>query len=349
MQRMRDFAAMSAATWSSGEARVAMALEPRVHVLHEAVEMLSTLFADRQLSEELVHQECLAAADAAPEVKAAEGCALRARARPRPRQPLGRVRAQHGRRKASSACDCGAPAPGRARAGPRSTRCREVRVVPVTPSSSGRSRKWSSALAGSRARRCSRRAGRESLRARRARRSCRSSCAGCRRPARSSPARGAASCSRGSALGCARSARRRASRPSRRRTNSTTRTSSLPSPGRSTTLSTHFVELLDLAVDLGRADAHAAGIQHGVRAAVDDHAAVRGQLGVVAVAPDAGKALEVRRAVLARRRGRSRSRPASTETARVQTSSPFSPRSGRPSSSKTSTAMPRPRHCSSPR
>ena len=32
-------------------------------------------------------------------------------------------------------------------------------------------------------------------------------------------------------------------------------------------------ELLDLAVDLGRADAHAAGIQHGVGAAVDDDAA----------------------------------------------------------------------------
>ena len=74
-----------------------------------------------------------------------------------------------------------------------------------------------------------------------------------------------------------------------------------------------------------------------------------GQLDVVAVAPDVRESARSRRRGTWRRRDRSRSRPASTGTARVQTSSPFSPRTGLPSSSKTSTAMPRPRHCSSPR
>ena len=37
----------------------------------------------------------------------------------------------------------------------------------------------------------------------------------------------------------------------------------------------HLVELLDLAVDLRRPDADAAGVQHRVRAPVDDEAAVR--------------------------------------------------------------------------
>ena len=51
-----------------------------------------------------------------------------------------------------------------------------------------------------------------------------------------------------------------------------------------------------------------------------------------------------------RRPDRSRSPSASTETAIVQTSSPLARRTtGLPSSSKTSTSMPRPRHCSSPR
>ena len=48
-----------------------------------------------------------------------------------------------------------------------------------------------------------------------------------------------------------------------------------------------LVELLDLAIDLGGADAHAAGVQHGIRAAVDDDAVVLGDLDPVAVAPDA--------------------------------------------------------------
>ena len=50
-----------------------------------------------------------------------------------------------------------------------------------------------------------------------------------------------------------------------------------------------LVQALDGRVDLRGADAHAARIQHRVRAAIDDQAAVLGQLGVVAVTPDAGK------------------------------------------------------------
>ena len=90
----------------------------------------------------------------------------------------------------------------------------------------------------------------------------------------------------------------------------------------------HLVELLDLPVDLRGADAHAARIQRRVRAAVDDHAAVRGDLGVVAVAPDAGEALEVGRAVASRRRDRSRSRSASTGTAACRPARPRLPRTG---------------------
>src|SRR5262249_57340263 len=53
-----------------------------------------------------------------------------------------------------------------------------------------------------------------------------------------------------------------------------------------------------LAVDLCGADPHAAGVEHRVGAAVDHHAAVRGDLAPVTVAPDAGKFLEVGGAVL---------------------------------------------------
>src|SRR5690606_3541956 len=59
------------------------------------------------------------------------------------------------------------------------------------------------------------------------------------------------------------------------------------------------VDLLDDTVDLGRADPHAAGVQHRVRASVDDHAAAGRELRVVAMTPDAGEALEVRGAELA--------------------------------------------------
>src|SRR5690606_633720 len=55
----------------------------------------------------------------------------------------------------------------------------------------------------------------------------------------------------------------------------------------------HLGQLLHLLVDLGRADAHAAGIQRGVGAAVDDHAAVLGPLCEVAVMPDIVEALEI--------------------------------------------------------
>ncbi len=55
-----------------------MAAQPGMHVLHEPVEVLAPLLADRQFGEECVDQEGLAAADAAPEVEAAQ---RRARAR----------------------------------------------------------------------------------------------------------------------------------------------------------------------------------------------------------------------------------------------------------------------------
>ena len=78
--------------------------------------------------------------------------------------------------------------------------------------------------------------------------------------------------------GCAPPAPSSSATTSRRRTNSTTRTSLLASAGRSRATLDHLVELLDLAVDFRRADAHAAGIEHGVRAAVDDQPVVLGEL-----------------------------------------------------------------------
>src|SRR4051812_42475619 len=59
----------------------------------------------------------------------------------------------------------------------------------------------------------------------------------------------------------------------------------------------HLLELLDLAVDLRRADPDAARVEHGVRPAVDDDAVVLGDLGPVAVAPDVRVLLEIRSAV----------------------------------------------------
>ena len=53
----------------------------------------------------------------------------------------------------------------------------------------------------------------------------------------------------------------------------------------------------DLAVDLRRADADAAGVQHRIGAPVDDEPAGFGGLGVVAVAPHAGEACEIGGAV----------------------------------------------------
>jgi hypothetical protein len=59
-----------------------------------------------------------------------------------------------------------------------------------------------------------------------------------------------------------------------------------------------FVELFDLAVDLGRADAHAAGVQGRVRAAADNDAVMLGELDIIAVAPDVGELLEIGGAIL---------------------------------------------------
>jgi hypothetical protein len=58
-----------------------------VHVVHEAVEVIAPLLADRQFREERVDQEGLAAADAAPEVEAAQR-------RAGPRQELEAAREQ---------------------------------------------------------------------------------------------------------------------------------------------------------------------------------------------------------------------------------------------------------------
>jgi hypothetical protein len=109
----------------------------------------------------------------------------------------------------------------------------------------------------------------------------------------------------------------------------------------------HLLELFHLAVDLGGADAHAARVEGRVGAAIDDQPVVGGDLGVVAVAPDVVEAREIRRPVPgavvvvpeADRHHRE---------GRVHTSSPFSPRTGVPVSSNTSTAMPRPLHWISP-
>ena len=74
----------------------------------------------------------------------------------------------------------------------------------------------------------------------------------------------------------------------------------------------------------------------------------RGQFDVVAVTPDAGEALEVRGPVL--HAVGSFQKPIGMHgKGAVQTSSPFSPRTGWPSSFQTSTFSPSPRHCSSPR
>ena len=62
--------------------------------------------------------------------------------------------------------------------------------------------------------------------------------------------------------------------------------------------SSDFRHALDLRVNLRRADAHAAGIERGVGAAVDDDAAMRGPFGEVAMRPDAGKPLEIGAPVL---------------------------------------------------
>ena len=82
--------------------------------------------------------------------------------------------------------------------------------------------------------------------------------------------------------------------------------------------------LLDLVVDLRRADAHAAGIERRVGAAMDDDAAMLGPFGEIAMAPDIRRSARNRRRDTSCRPDRSRSRPASTGNGLVQTSSPFS-------------------------
>ena len=59
----------------------------------------------------------------------------------------------------------------------------------------------------------------------------------------------------------------------------------------------HLADGFHLAVDFGGADAHAAGVEHGVGAAVDHHATLGRPRGVVAVSPDTGEAFEVRGAI----------------------------------------------------
>ena len=177
--------------------------------------------------------------------------------------------------------------------------------------------------------------------------SCRRWCAECRAPARSSPARGAAWCWRGSACGSFTQGVVEFE-PSRRRTNRTTRSSSSPFLADGDRFQ-HFGDLLHLPVDFGGADAHAAGIEGGVRAAVDDDAVVLGDLHVVAVAPYAGELARNTRRDTSRRRDRSRTPPASTGTARCRPSSPGLAAHRLARVVETSTFMPRPRHCNSPR
>src|SRR5688572_11376859 len=59
-----------------------------------------------------------------------------------------------------------------------------------------------------------------------------------------------------------------------------------------------LVQAFHLPIDLGGADAHAAGVEHGIRAAVDDEAAVLGLLAPVAVTPHVREFFEVGGAVL---------------------------------------------------
>src|SRR3546814_3956828 len=61
-----------------------------------------------------------------------------------------------------------------------------------------------------------------------------------------------------------------------------------------------LLQLLDLVVDLSRADANAARVQRGVGAPVDDDAVVLGQLDEVAVVPDVGIGLEIGGAIARR-------------------------------------------------
>jgi hypothetical protein len=83
----------------------------------------------------------------------------------------------------------------------------------------------------------------------------------------------------------------------------------------------------DLVVDFRRADAHAAGIERRVRAAMDDHAAMLGPFGEIAMAPDIVEAGEIG-GVVFRAVGSFQNITGMEGKGLVQTSSPFSPRTG---------------------
>src|SRR5690606_11437640 len=55
----------------------------------------------------------------------------------------------------------------------------------------------------------------------------------------------------------------------------------------------YFFDTFHLPVDLCCADAHAAGVEDGIRAAVDDQPATPGLFGIIAMGPYTGEALEV--------------------------------------------------------
>ena len=101
-------------------------------------------------------------------------------------------------------------------------------------------------------------------------------------------------------------------------------------------------QLLDLPIDLRRADADAARVQRRVRAAVDDRCrrapCVRHSRRGVHT-PESARS---RRRGISVRPDRSRTRPASTGTVSCRPARPFVPRTERPASSKTSTFMPSP-------
>ena len=108
-------------------------------------------------------------------------------------------------------------------------------------------------------------------------------------------------------------------------------------------------QLLHLPIDLRRADPHAAGIERRVAAAVDDHAAVRRELGPVAMSPGVRVIGRSTRRDTSRRRGRSRTRRACSGNGAVHTSSPCSPTTERPVIVEDFDLHPEPRVCSSPR
>ena len=101
-------------------------------------------------------------------------------------------------------------------------------------------------------------------------------------------------------------------------------------------------QLLDLVVDLGGADPYAARIERRIGAAVDDHAAMPGPFGEIAMAPDIVEALEIGGVVLLAVRIVPEADRHRGEGAGADELALLAARRGRPSSSQTSIAMPRP-------